>query len=343
MNDSQSNSNSKATLNPLAPRPWMKTVLIFAAIYNIAWGAFAIFFPMAIFEWCEFDPLPLYPQLWQCIGMIVGVYGIGYWIAARHPFVHWPVILVGLLGKIFGPIGFVSAVLQETLPARMGWTILTNDLIWWIPFATILFSAARYHQSRGTAHEVSGRNGDADQLFANFKSQNGRTLAELSNGRSAVVLFLRHAGCTFCRQAIDDFAKVRKQFEAGGHSLAIVHMGDNDDASLFMKYKMDDVDRFSDPQCELYRHFELALGTASQLFGPVVWARGFKAAIIDGYGFGGLVGNGFQMPGVFVLQDSKIIHGIRLESAAERPDFGSLNCKLKPNDFADQKPVGVAR
>lgn len=128
-----------------APR-WMSQVLWAAAAYNLVWGAWAIFFPTAIFRWANFDPMPAYPELWQCIGMIVGVYGIGYGIAAINPTRHWPIVLVGLLGKIFGPIGFVQAVLQERFPLRMGWTILTNDLIWWIPFTLILVHA--YRQSR---------------------------------------------------------------------------------------------------------------------------------------------------------------------------------------------------
>jgi hypothetical protein len=70
--------------------------------------------------------------------MIVGVYGIGYGIAAYDSARHWPIVLVGLLGKIFGPIGFVWAATQGELPWSAGATILTNDLIWWIPFALIL-------------------------------------------------------------------------------------------------------------------------------------------------------------------------------------------------------------
>lgn len=138
----------------------MKNVLIAAAIYNLAWGAFAIVSPETIFRWAGFDPMPAYPQFWQCIGMIVGVYGIGYWLAARNPYVHWPIVLVGLLGKIFGPIGFLDAMIQKTLPAKMGWTILTNDLIWWIPFTLILVGAAKYHRAtrsaNGSANEQGG-------------------------------------------------------------------------------------------------------------------------------------------------------------------------------------------
>jgi hypothetical protein len=81
---------------------------------------------------------PNYPELWQCVGMIVGVYGVGYWVAARDPFRHWPITLVGLLGKIFGPIGFAQALWVGSFNIKFGSTILTNDLIWWIPFFLIL-------------------------------------------------------------------------------------------------------------------------------------------------------------------------------------------------------------
>lgn len=125
---------------------WMSYVLWAAAAYNLAWGTWAILFPNAIFRWAGFEPLPAYPELWQCIGMIVGVYGIGYGIAARDPSRHWPIVLVGLLGKIFGPIGFIQAVWLERFPLRMGWTIVTNDLIWWVPFTLILLHAIRVHR-----------------------------------------------------------------------------------------------------------------------------------------------------------------------------------------------------
>lgn len=40
-----------------------------------------ILFPNAWFDFLNMSR-PNYPQLWQCIGMIVGVYGIGYGIAS---------------------------------------------------------------------------------------------------------------------------------------------------------------------------------------------------------------------------------------------------------------------
>jgi hypothetical protein len=117
-------------------------VLVLAAVYNIAFGAWAVLAPGSAFALAGLDP-PRYPELWQCIGMIVGVYGIGYAIAARDPVRHWPIVLVGLLGKILGPIGFLGAILAERVPLEAGLVIVTNDLIWWPGFALALWVAWR--------------------------------------------------------------------------------------------------------------------------------------------------------------------------------------------------------
>jgi hypothetical protein len=120
----------------------MKAVLWAAACYNLAWGVFMVCFPVEPFRWAEMPP-PNYPSLWQCVGMMVGVFGVGYAIAATDPVRHWPLVLVGLLGKICGPIGFVYSALAGELPWVAGWTILTNDLAWWVPFGLILRHAHR--------------------------------------------------------------------------------------------------------------------------------------------------------------------------------------------------------
>lgn len=123
---------------------WMKLTLVLAGIYNLLWGGWVVLWPHAAFSLIEMDP-PRYPEIWQCVGMVVGVYGIGYLLAARDPCRHWPIVLVGLLGKIFGPIGFLQAAAAGTLPWIAGLTILTNDLIWWVPFTIILWRAYQHH------------------------------------------------------------------------------------------------------------------------------------------------------------------------------------------------------
>jgi hypothetical protein len=125
----------------------MALVLRLAAIYNIVWGGAVVLFPVWTLRLLGSDPeqlTPIVAPLWQGVGMIVGVYGVGYWVAGTNPTRHWPVVLVGFLGKVFGPIGVVDAVLlKESLPASFFWTNLTNDLIWIVPFGLILLASYR--------------------------------------------------------------------------------------------------------------------------------------------------------------------------------------------------------
>lgn len=131
---------------------WMSWVLNAAAVYNLLWGTGVIFFPTTLFFAAGLEP-PNYPSITQCLGMVIGVYGIGYGIAARDPLTHWPVVFVGLLGKIFGPVGFVWTASKGELPWSAGLIILTNDLMWWVPFAVIVWKATHDSHPRPAVGE----------------------------------------------------------------------------------------------------------------------------------------------------------------------------------------------
>jgi hypothetical protein len=123
----------------------MQRVLKVAGIYNLLWGAWVVLFPMQFFELTGLEPIN-HPMIWQGMGMVIGVYGLGYWWAGNDPMRHWPIVAVGFLGKIFGPIGFVYHYWLENIPAAFGYTLITNDLIWWVPFGMILYRAYRHEK-----------------------------------------------------------------------------------------------------------------------------------------------------------------------------------------------------
>jgi ligand-binding SRPBCC domain-containing protein len=142
-----------ASTKSAAPR-WAGRWLWAAGIYNLSWGTLTILWPHLLFDLTGAQRIN-YPEIWQCVGMIVGVYGIGYLIAASDSRTHWPIVLVGLLGKIFGPIGFAVALWRGTFPPLFGLTILTNDLLWWIPFTLILIDAALNRRADTNAKATS--------------------------------------------------------------------------------------------------------------------------------------------------------------------------------------------
>ena len=132
---------------------WMTVVLRLAAVYNILWGAWVTLFPYHFFDMVGLER-PNYAAIWQAVGMIVGCYGIAYWVASYNPYKHWGIVFVGFLGKVAGPIGFVQHVYLGTLPLVFGLHNITNDVIWWIPFGIILYKAYKMHKTNSSKEKV---------------------------------------------------------------------------------------------------------------------------------------------------------------------------------------------
>jgi peroxiredoxin len=297
----------------------MRNVLLAAGLYNVSWGAWAVLFPSAIFSWLDM-PQPNYPQFWQCIGMIVGVYGVGYAIAAFDPVRHWPIVLVGFLGKVFGPLGMVQALWSGQLPWGFALNCVTNDLIWWVPFFLILKHAWDEFQSDPRNDVLP----EESALLAETKDNRGSNLAELSQKHPLLLVCLRHSGCTFCREALADLSVGRASIEKNGTKLVLVHMGTVESFSAFTaKYGLSDVSAISDPERRLYRGLGLRRGKLSQLFGWRVWWRGQKS-FFEGHRPGALEGDGTQMPGVFLIQRGRVVRRFIHADAADRPDYAAL-------------------
>lgn len=302
---------------------WMKLTLAAAGFYNLVWGALAIFFPSLLFQWAGMET-PNYPELWQCIGMIVGVYGLGYWIASADPIRHWPITLVGFLGKVLGPIGFAKAVYEGRFSPKFFWVILANDLVWLVPFAMILLHA---HRENNDAKRVASP--DVQTWALRAQTQFGISILEHSRLRPVLLVFLRHVGCTFCREALSDLADKRKEIESTGTQIVLVHMGREEAAEqILRKYDLLDIPRVADPKLTLYEAFGLERGTMAQLLGPKVWLRGFKAGFLGKHGMGGAEGDVAQMPGVFLLFHGETLKSYRHQSAADRPDYLEMVSEL---------------
>jgi hypothetical protein len=121
-------------------RRFHRIVFTLAGIYNIAWGLFTTARPQWLFQFANMPPSN-YPEIFACLGMVVGLYGILYLEIARVPERGFLLAAVGLAGKILGPIGLAGLLLRGAWPWRSAILCVTNDLIWWIPFALYLKDA----------------------------------------------------------------------------------------------------------------------------------------------------------------------------------------------------------
>lgn len=299
---------------------WQRVFLQIAGIYNLAWAVLSIGWPQTVVGWLGLQQQSGNPYLWQFLGLTSGVMGVGYFLASSDPRRHWPVVLMGFLSKLGSGAVLSWDILQGNAPAATWTWVAIDDAVWLFPLGAIL--SQTYSALLGHRRCMGG---DILRMSLRRKTQDGVTLDELSRLSPVLLVFLRHAGCTFCREALADLAQKRKQIEAAGARLVLVHMGTEEHGSKFFeKYGLQDVQRISDPERTLYRAFGLPRGSLSDLFGPRVWIRGFEAGILGRHGVGALVGDGFQMPGVFLLYFGEVVRSYRHQSAADRPDYLQL-------------------
>lgn len=121
-------------------RRWHRRVFITAGVYNVLWGLYAALDPQWLFRFAGMPPLN-HPAMFACLGMVIGVYGLLYMEVARDPEHGLPIAVVGLLGKVLGPIGMAVLIASGEWPAKVAVMCLTNDLVWWGPFALYIYDA----------------------------------------------------------------------------------------------------------------------------------------------------------------------------------------------------------
>jgi len=151
----------------------------------------------------------------------------------------------------------------------------------------------------------------------------GHNLLDLSTQSPILLVFLRHFGCVFCKESLYDVSTRRKKLESEGIKIVLVHMADLDIADgYFKEFGLENMEHVSDPECKNYAVFGLVKGSFSQLYGLKTWLRGFEVAatkpnlpnIIR-------IGDGLQMPGIFLLKDGNIVESFIHNSVADKPNY----------------------
>lgn len=172
--------------------------------------------------------------------------------------------------------------------------------------------------------DIRDQRGEIASALQNVRAESGRTLLELVDAGPVLLVFLRHFGCSFCRQALDDVSKVRDSLADHGVRPVFVHLGTPESAKpYFDYYGLSDVERISNPDGSFYRSpiFELGhVSLARLMFQPAVWKAWLQEAMIK-HGIGLIREDASQMPGVFFLRDRAIVRSFRHRTIADRPDY----------------------
>jgi len=103
-------------------------------------------------------------------------------------------------------------------------------------------------------------------------------------------------------------------------------MGSEEQAhKFFTKFALQDEHRISDPERQLYQAFSLQRGRLSQLFGLKFWKREIRDKIVLTHGVGKVIGDGFQLPGVFLIHRSEVLKSFRHDSVADEVDYVQMS------------------
>ncbi|MFK7933631.1 MAG: SelL-related redox protein [Saprospiraceae bacterium] len=164
------------------------------------------------------------------------------------------------------------------------------------------------------------------QLLETMITNQGESIYKVSQRQPVLLIFLRHFGCTFCREALADISRQRESIEKAGTKIVFVHMTEDETAErYFHRYELYHPIHVSDPICNFYQSFGLVKGNFTQLFGLKSWLRGFNAGIVDGHGIGSVaLGDGFQMPGVFLIDKGEIRNSFVHKEASDRPNYNEM-------------------
>lgn len=158
-----------------------------------------------------------------------------------------------------------------------------------------------------------------------IKTNRGENFEKLAEDRKLIVVFLRHFGCTFCRETMAEISEQRAEIEARGFEIVLVHMVASDVAEQIMEvYDLGGIRHVSDPHQLLYRRFGLGKVTFGALFGVRNWYRAFVAGLVKGHLIGKPAGDPFQMPGVFVFHKGKILSKFDYKYVSDLPNFAGM-------------------
>jgi thiol-disulfide isomerase/thioredoxin len=138
-----------------------------------------------------------------------------------------------------------------------------------------------------------------------------------------MVIFLRHFGCTYCRKTLATYKEFSEAYKDKMFSPLFIHMSStNEGTKMLENYGLGGVAHISDPNQELYKLFSLDRGSLLQHFGPTVLKKGLKDLFV--HGVGGIKGDGFQMPGVFMINKNGVISSYRHSTVADDVNFEKL-------------------
>jgi small multidrug resistance pump len=118
-------------------KAWMFYLLVFAGCYNLLVALTLVVFYHEALKTLKL-PKPELMLFVQLVGVLVGLFGVGYLIVARRPVENRNVLLLGFLSKALGTILGLYYAVRGQVPLSFVALLFFSDIIYLPPFAIIL-------------------------------------------------------------------------------------------------------------------------------------------------------------------------------------------------------------
>lgn len=302
-------------------------VLKWAAAFFMIVGAWLMLHPSFFIQLLGGEQ-PESMLLFRWFGALIVASSLMAGLACSNPARHWLIWLGGFVALVLMIVIALPTLISGSGPTRAAWFVSAISLLWALPIGWMLMHIARAPAGGETPLPLPD-----DLQLDQYTTQDGRSLAQLSQERPVLLVLLRHLGCTFCRETLADLAAQRREIEEQGAQIVFVHMGEDEKTRyLFERYRLDDIPRISDPEAQLYRALGLQRASLMQIYGPGMWRYTVQSILLDGHGMGQIVGDRFQMPGVFLIHDDAVTGGFRHQRISDHPDYLSIIRVAVPSD-----------
>ena len=168
------------------------------------------------------------------------------------------------------------------------------------------------------------------------------TLADqLESDRPTLLVFLRHFGCPFCKEAVGDLQGIAQE-DPTYPPILFFSQSCADEAMPFFERHWPTARVVCDPDKELYYAMGLRQGTFSQVWGLRVWTCSFRA-MAKGHVMTKPIGDPWLMPGVFLVRgDGEIVWSHQYEHQGDNPDWSKVPRHPAPQLKTPEPEVGAS-
>ena len=301
---------------------WVDITLRFAGIVNVVWGLIFALFTNPLFRWAQLpEPTFLFP--WQLIGIAAIIFGLGYYIASFNVTKNALVIMIGFAIKVVGTLAVWKSVFIQNFSLPLALYFSAKDLLWLIPFGMVIYHIFKKWQA--PEKERINPTIPFAETLSRFRTDRGRNLLTLSHERPVLLVFLPHDASPLFQECTARIYRQRSAIEQKGTHLILVHTSRSErTVNTLQKSGLAREEHISDPDYMMYNTFNLKRATLGQIFSVQSWKQGWTNGGLGNANLDELVGDGFRMPGAFLVYQGELRKSYYYERSTDHPDYALL-------------------